>query len=745
MKTSPLCLCLFLTVLIGGAARPDSLPPPVIPQCVGVNIHFTGAPTRDLDGLQSGGFGWIRMDFAWDAIEKVKGQYDFSAYDMLVAGLAARHIKSLLILDYGNDLYQKQAPRSPEAREAFARFAAAAVRHYKGKPILWEIWNEPNGGFWLPRANVSEYRQLAFETARAIKQADPNATVIAPGTAGIPLDFLESVFQTGILRYLDAVSLHPYRGGNPESAAGEYASVRRLIQKYAPKGKVVPLVSSEWGYTTVSVSDNQQADYLARQWLFNLSEGVRLSIWYDWHDDGTDPKNGEHNFGTVHNDYTPKRAFLAAQNLTQALSGYRFVKRLPLASDRDYLLLFAKGPDVKLSYWTTGDAHAVSLPGGRRLTLTPSPQYFDAGSDAALRAAASWTVTPKDQFYSSGQSPTLVAAYHSPDNLSHDVRLLIETATAGGSQEPVLSREQTGRPARLLRWMAAISGQARVPVRVRVGLIQDGIAQTYYQDAVFTPTDPLELSVAPLPGNRFQVGITNPAGTPFTGRLSLSSSVHANSVPVRLVPGQTSLNLTAPGTMGQGINCVLRDVQGHLVAQLPPLRFVPYPAALPSLRALLDGDLKVPSTVHLEIDPAVPDSGPALRLAYQFAPGWSFVRVAPPQAMPLPGKPVGMGLWVYGDSSGNSARMRLRDASGQTFQPTGPDVDWQGWRFVSFRLVPPPGQFLDIGHWGGANDGHVHYPVQVDTLFLLDSRGEARRHQGMLRLKQPTVIYTAEN
>ena len=109
----------------GGA---DNLPPPVVPQRVGMNIHLIGAPVRDLDGLASGGFDWVRMDFIWEAVEKAKGRYDFSAYDQLLDG----------------------APRSPEALTAFARFAAAA--HYKGKPILREIWNEPNGGFWKPSA-----------------------------------------------------------------------------------------------------------------------------------------------------------------------------------------------------------------------------------------------------------------------------------------------------------------------------------------------------------------------------------------------------------------------------------------------------------------------------------------------------------------------------------------------------------------------------------------------------------------
>ena len=101
----------------------------------------------------------------------------------------------------------------------------------------------------------------------------------------------------------------------------------------------------------MDVPEERQAQYLARQWLSNLSEGVRLSIWYDWHEDGTDPKDTEHHFGTVRYDYAPKPAFLAAQALTQALGGYRFVKRLPLASHDDYLLLFAAAPPSK---WPRG-------------------------------------------------------------------------------------------------------------------------------------------------------------------------------------------------------------------------------------------------------------------------------------------------------------------------------------------------------------------------------------------------------
>ena len=205
-------------------------------------------------------------------MRRPRGVYDFSAYDSLLAGLTARHIKPLFILDYGNDLYEKGSPRTHEARAAFARFAAASARHFRGKTILWELWNEPNGGFWQPKADVAEYGALALATARAIKAADPDATVIAPGTSGIPLDFLEALFKQGLLNDIEAVSVHPYRSGNPETAAKDYQALRLLIHRYAPKSKDIPLVSSEWGYTTVDISEQQQAQFLARQWLTNLAE-----------------------------------------------------------------------------------------------------------------------------------------------------------------------------------------------------------------------------------------------------------------------------------------------------------------------------------------------------------------------------------------------------------------------------------------------------------------------------------------
>ena len=58
-------------------------------------------------------------------------------------------------------------------------------------------------------------------------------------------------------------------------------------------GKTLPIVSSEWGYSTGTVGTaytpvataQLQGDYLARMMLVNLSQGIPLSIWYDWKND----------------------------------------------------------------------------------------------------------------------------------------------------------------------------------------------------------------------------------------------------------------------------------------------------------------------------------------------------------------------------------------------------------------------------------------------------------------------------
>ena len=382
MKTFTIA-CLLTVGLLFCPYQPcfsAELPSLVVPDGLGVNIHFTDPQPGEMEMIVDGGFRWIRMDFVWIAMEREKGVYDFSAWDRLVKALDAHKIRAVFILDYSNPLYDGGlSPSSDEGRAAFARWAAAAVRHFRNHGILWEMWNEPNiPQFWKPKPDVEQYAKLALAVGRAIREAEPGELYIGPATSCMDFAFLEGCFKAGVLEYWSAVSVHPYRQEGPETVAPDYAKLREMIDQYAPKGKSIPILSGEWGYSSGwgNFDETKQGKMLPRQWLTNLANDVPLSIWYDWHDDGQDPKEPEHHFGTVLNPYAagktpiyqPKPAYLAAQTLTRTLAGFRFQKRLPVGGAEDYVMAFAKGDDVRWVVWTmaaTSRAAVIPLPAGR--------------------------------------------------------------------------------------------------------------------------------------------------------------------------------------------------------------------------------------------------------------------------------------------------------------------------------------------------------------------------------------------
>ena len=378
--------------LLGGGAE---IPEPVLPAGVGVNIHFVTGHVKDLDLIAGAGFKFVRMDFGWEAIETSKGEYNWAGYDELLANLDKRGLRAILILDYSHHLYEESvtspnpitsqthkttsSPQHPASVAAYARWAAASAKHFQGRHVLWEIWNEPNISFWSPKPDAQQYTALALAAAKAIREAEPQATIIGPASSGFPWEFLETFLKSGVLEYLDAVSVHPYRSPKnpPETAASDYQKLRTLIDRYAPQSRkeTIPILSGEWGYSTHNhgVSLETQGAFAARQQLSNLLNGVPLSIWYDWKNDGPDANENEHNFGTVLSDLQPKPAYVAIKTLTRELSGYRIARRVTLPDDKDYLLLCTNpAGGQKLAAWTLGEPHTVSLETSRKGGTKPT-------------------------------------------------------------------------------------------------------------------------------------------------------------------------------------------------------------------------------------------------------------------------------------------------------------------------------------------------------------------------------------
>jgi polysaccharide biosynthesis protein PslG len=398
--------CIFLPIL-GFASE---IPVPILPEGVGVNIHFVTGQERDLDLIKEAGFRFIRMDFDWTRTEPRKGEYDWTAYEELLRNLDRRGIRAVFILDYSHPLYEATissinpmnnepdkrvaSPQHPDSIAAYARWAAAAAKHFQGRHVMWEIWNEPNIHFWAPKPDVNQYTALALAACKAIREAEPGATVVGPASSGFPWEFLETFFRSGVLEYLDGVSVHPYRDykRGPETAMADYKKLRELVDRYAPKAKQsrIPILSGEWGYATHDrgLSLETQAAYAVRQQLANLLNQVPLSIWYDWKNDGVNPKEREENFGTVMNDLNPKPAYVAIKTFTSELAGYRIERRVPAENEKDYLLVLVHpGGGRKVAAWTTGEPHMISI-GQDVLGGAPGRAVSGTGQPLTIKAEA---------------------------------------------------------------------------------------------------------------------------------------------------------------------------------------------------------------------------------------------------------------------------------------------------------------------------------------------------------------------
>ncbi len=367
----------------------------VVPSGLGVNIHFTDGHREDLLRIHAMGFRVVRMDMIWELVERERGTYDWSHYDGLVKDLKAAKLTPLLILDYSNPLYApglagssgKPSPAyaalaAGEPRAGFLRFVRAAAERY-GRDVVWEIWNEPDLNFGQP-IDTDGYVGLAMASCQQIRGVVPSARVIGPAASNFARPLLRAFIAADRAGCFDAVSVHPYRDGPPESVLQDWASLFGLAD-CAGRSSCPALVSSEWGYAVTggAATARRQADYVTRAYLLNLLAGVPLSVVYDWRNDGTDPDDKESNFGVTDHAGVVKPAGLALGRLVRQLNGLASLGRVETPDRNVFVVAFGAGRTARKLVGWSGDGGAVdiSLP-AHACIEAPRPVPRDGACDA---------------------------------------------------------------------------------------------------------------------------------------------------------------------------------------------------------------------------------------------------------------------------------------------------------------------------------------------------------------------------
>jgi hypothetical protein len=420
-----------LMMLTAGIVKGEDNPLPI--HTFGVQGHFgrhSGGWDFEklLPFMKKMGVSYIKDEIYWSMVETKQGEYKIDEVnEKFVNSARANGIKLIFSLTYGNGIY-----KDPLDSDAYANYCKFMVSHFKGRIDVWEIWNEPNnfafkgqyGGEWNGKDNspwVEKFSILVEKAARAIRSANPSATIITSGGNPPATHYLVNRFKNR-LKGIDGLAEHPYPFRLPPETIPyggsdicrrdgvvtadpdhSYSSLIRRLRGLGKQinGKAPSIWITEVGYTTFNHYSNEntlycgftreaQAAYLVRMVVQSLAAEVSAVCIYDLKDDGPNIYEAENNFGLIDVENNPKVSALAFMRLAEYLGGgLDFILKPPAKMEgmikepiEDYnWKAFPKEPFVKINepqcYWfkTSKGLVTVFWKAGRYNTETNPPLF----------------------------------------------------------------------------------------------------------------------------------------------------------------------------------------------------------------------------------------------------------------------------------------------------------------------------------------------------------------------------------
>jgi alpha-L-arabinofuranosidase len=176
-----------------------------------------------------------RLDLAWHSTETNRiGLHEFSDWLdrvggelMLAVNLGTRGIgEALELLEYTN------VPAGTDLSDERARNGRAAPFDVR----TWCLGNEMDGPWQLGHKSADEYGKLAAETARAMRQLDPDVTLVACGSSNSSMPSF-GTWESTVLRHtydlVDLISCHAYwqeRDGDLASFLASAVDMDHMIE-----------------------------------------------------------------------------------------------------------------------------------------------------------------------------------------------------------------------------------------------------------------------------------------------------------------------------------------------------------------------------------------------------------------------------------------------------------------------------------------------------------------------------------
>ena len=306
----------------------------------------------------------VRTEVSWSALEPSgRGKVEPRALaflDRLVSDAAARGI-GVIAIAYSTPCWASSAPASllrkcvpgrsaaanawpPREPSAYAAFVAYLAARYGTRLAAIEVWNEPdqaNEAYFAGPEKPQHYAAMLRAAYPAIKQADPQLTVLGGSLVGSNGSFLKALYAAGIKGFYDGLSVHFYNL--------TLASLRAIHEVQLAAGDNTPLWLDEFGWTSCwphrieqeqgCVTTQTQASNLANAFRsFAQAPYLAAAVVYKLQDSRSE------DFGVLSTTGTRKPSFKALAQVLKSSRGPITPVTLRLARDGSRVRASGSGP-----------------------------------------------------------------------------------------------------------------------------------------------------------------------------------------------------------------------------------------------------------------------------------------------------------------------------------------------------------------------------------------------------------------
>jgi hypothetical protein len=263
----------------------------------------TTAASLHLEWVRLMTFSHVKQIFAWEDIEKRRGEWDFFRADQIVDEIESKGLKLVVRLSespnwshpsLGDDDTGNFIDAPPDDYADFATYCGTVAARYEGRIAAYQVWNEPNlGREWGGEVpDAAEYTALLRACSEAIHAADPDAIIISAGLAptGTHDDsaqrddlYFQAMYEADFQQYVDVVGMHAPGYSSPALTAEQAAEqgiapwatfrhpedLRRIMVANGDAAHQVAILEFGWttdprpdsDYNWFAVTQEEQAQY----------------------------------------------------------------------------------------------------------------------------------------------------------------------------------------------------------------------------------------------------------------------------------------------------------------------------------------------------------------------------------------------------------------------------------------------------------------------------------------------------